>query len=297
MRLKGENMSQERARELVDLFDSGWDEYLREEVEEALTLREEITPLLLDILEKISADPAKYAAEDHFSQNYGVALLAHFREPKAHLPLIKAFNLPQEQLDLIWGDMVTESFPGLACRTAHGDYAAIQELVLDRNAYEFLRGAAMECIVLAVARGEMSRDEALVFYASLMADETLAEPDDYFWSGIVTDLLDLYPGDLINGINDLYAKGYISEGEISVPEIDKVMADGLERTLAQLPERLAWRVPEDVHKYISWFACFRPDEQRVVPASQSILASLKKKKAKSKVKRKQAKAAKRRNKK
>lgn len=288
-------MSQERAAELVELFDTIWDVYLHDEVDEAITLQEEITPLLLDILHQVVADPQKYADEEHFANNYAVTLLAHFREPKAHLPILKAFNLPQEQLGLIWGDMVTEKFPALACRTAHGNYDAIKEIVLDKGAYEFLRASAMECIVLAVAMGEISRDDALSYYESLLNDDTLADPDDFFWSGIAGDLMDLYPGELLERIRELYAKGYISENEISVQELDNVMAAGLEGAIEKLPARLAWRVPEDVHKYISWFACFRENKRETKPAVQSNHSPLNKKKEKSRVKRKQAKSSKRKN--
>jgi hypothetical protein len=295
--MKGTFMSRKRAVELVELFDSVWDVYLRDEVEEALTLREEITPLLLDILHAIADDPVKYAEEEHFAHNYAVTLLAHFREPQAHQPIIDAFNLPEEQLDLIWEAMVTERFTAIACRTAQGNYEAIKALVRDRNAFVFLRAPAMECISLAVALGEITREEALAFYESLLSDETLAEPGDYFWASVVGDLLDIYPGDLTDRIRDLYARGYVSEMEVSLREVDEVMADGLDKALERQAERLAWRVPEDVHRYISWFACFRSDENGGEAVGQLTNKSLQKKKAKSRVKRKQAKASKRKNRK
>lgn len=53
----------------------------------------------------------RYAAEDRNAHTYAVALLAHFRETKAHLPLIRAFTIPDEQREFIWGDMLTETFP------------------------------------------------------------------------------------------------------------------------------------------------------------------------------------------
>jgi uncharacterized protein DUF1186 len=288
-------MSRERALELVEIFDWLDGTYKREEVEEALTLRNEITPLLIRVLEDVVADPQTYADEERFAHNYAVAILAHFEEPSAHLPIIKAFSLPREQLDWIWGDMVTERLPALLCRTAGGNYDAVKTLVLNREAEEFVRASAMESVMLAVARGELSRDEAISFYATLF-DESLAESDDYFWSAIVGDLLDLYPGELIQEIRGLYDKGLAREGDISRSEIEEVMDDGLENALAKLPEKLSWRIPDGVHSYISWFACFHEHEQGAA-AANPLFREQKKKKEKARIKRKQSKAAKRKNRK
>jgi hypothetical protein len=289
-------MSHERAKELVELFKDFTGTYLLAEVEEALIIREEITPLLIGILEEVAADPVEYVELDRFGHEYAVALLAHFREPAAHLPIIRAFSLPPETLDLIWGDMITETLPALLCRTACGDYDAIKGLVLNQDAEQFVRTAAMESLLLAVASGDLPRDEAIAFYANLF-DESLARPDENFWPGLVNNLLDLYADELIGEIRDLYAKGRVKEWDISTAEIDEILADGLDATLAKLPQKLARRVPEDIHSYISWFACFKENDQLPKSHAPSPLKALKKLKTKARNKRKQGKAAKRKNRK
>jgi hypothetical protein len=65
-----------RAKELVAAFDVFNGKYRREEVEEALTLQEEITPLLISILDDIAADlPENPAgqARAHYPGSSGVA--------------------------------------------------------------------------------------------------------------------------------------------------------------------------------------------------------------------------------
>ncbi len=283
-----------RAEELIAIFDVFDGRYRREEVEEALTLQDEITPLLISILEDLAADPVKYVAEDHYAETYAVALLAHFREKKAHLPIIRAFSIPDEQREFIWSDMLTETLPALLCRTSGGDYAHILEVVRDRDAYEFLRASAMEALKLGIACGNLPREEGIALFATLF-DETLAEPDDYFWAALVCDLLDIYPGELIAEIRDLFARGFVFEGHVSLKEVEEVMADGLDAAMTKLEDRREWRLPEDVHRYISWFACFR-EKESVAPYQQvSPLKALTKQKAKARAKRKQSKASKRKN--
>ena len=65
-----------RANELVAAFDVLEGRYLREEVEEAIACRDEITPLLIAILEEMASDPVGYAAGEHFAETYAVVLLA-----------------------------------------------------------------------------------------------------------------------------------------------------------------------------------------------------------------------------
>ena len=289
-------MSRDRAKELVALFKNFTGTYLLAEVEEALIIREEITPLLIGLLEEVAADPDEYVEFGRFGHEYAVVLLAHFQEPAAHLPIIRAFSLPPETLNLLWGDMITENLPAFLCRTACGNYDAIKGLVLNRDAEEYVRTAAMESLLLAVASGDLTRDEVIAFHGALF-DESLARPDENFWPGLVNNLLDLYPGELIGQIRDLYAKGRVQEWDISTAQIDEVMTEGLDATLAKLPQNLARRVPEDIHSYISWFACFKENDQLTKSDAPPPRKALNNLKTKARNKRKQGKAAKRKNRK
>ena len=289
-------MSHDRAKELVELFKDFNGTYLLAEVEEALIIKAEITPLLIGLLEEMAADPEEYVDFGRVGHEYAVALLAHFREPAAHLPIIRAFSLPPEALDMIWGDMITETLSALLYCTACGNYDEIKGLVLNRDAEEYVRTAAMESLLLAVASGALTRDEVIAFYGTLF-DENLARPDENFWPGLVNNLLDLYPGEFIGQLRDLYAKGRVQEWDIGTAEIDEILAEGLDATLAKLPPILARRVPEDIHRYISWFACFKENDQLPKSHAPSPLKALNNQKAKARNKRKQGKAAKRKNRK
>ncbi len=46
--------------------------------------------------------------EDHYANVYAAALLGYFQEPSAHLPIIRAFCIGNEEKEELWGDMVTE---------------------------------------------------------------------------------------------------------------------------------------------------------------------------------------------
>lgn len=281
-----------RAQELVAAFDEFTGKYKRGEMEEALTLKEEITPLLLAILDDLTTEPERYVAENHYAETYAVALLAHFREQRAHIPIIRAFSIPDDSRDCIWGDMLTETLPALLCRTSGGDYTQILQIVRNRDAYEFLRTSAMEALKLGIVCGDLSRKEGLAQFATLF-DESLAEPGDYFWSSLVCDLLDLYPDEFIDKIRELFDNGFVHEGDVSLDDVERTMAKGYDAVMVELEEKREWRLSEDVHDYLSWFACFREKSPSLVNNGQmSSQKSDNKKKEKARNKRKQAKKSK-----
>lgn len=283
-----------RAEELIAAFDEFTGRYKREEMEEAITLQEEITPLLLNILEEVIADPQGYADELHHAETYAVALLAHFREEKAHLPIIRAFSIPDEPRDYIWGDMLTETFPAVLCRTSGGDYTHVMALIRNRNAYEFTRASAMEAIKLGMLCGHLTRKECLALYESLF-EERLAEPGDFFWGSLVCDLLDLHAVELREKIDALFDKGFIYEGEVSLEDVEQSFSVGYEEAMRRLDDKREWRLPEDLHDYVSWFACFSEKPSTGLLQAPSPLKAQKKQKEKDRNKRKQAKQSKRKN--
>ena len=295
-------MSRERAAQLLEIFDRFDGEYKEAEVNEALSLREEMVPLLIGLLEEVAEQSESFLEFGRFAHNYAVPLLAHFREPATHLPIIRAFTLPGETLDAVWGEVMTESLAALLCRTAGSDYRAVKALALDQEADTFVRAAALEALKLGVAQGDLARDEALAFYASLF-DDGLAAADELFWTSLVFELLDLYPGELIGKIRDLYDKGLVTEEFASFDKIEKIVDGGLEQALAKLPGRLAQRSPDDVHEYISWFGCFHDadadwdDPEYFSAGEASLQKSQQCKKQKARKHRKKAKAAKRKNRK
>ena len=285
-----------RTKELITDLDAVPEKYLRKEMEEAVSLREEITPLLIDILEEIVVDPVRYIEEGHSAEIYAVALLAHFRETKAHIPIIRAFSIPDEQREFIWNDMLTETLPALLCRTAGGDYSAVMEIIRNRDAYEYLRTSALEALKLGIASGDLPRDKGMALFATLF-DETLADPEEYFWASLVMDLLDLYPEELISEIRDLFARGFVFEGEVALKNVEDEMAEGYDKAMEKLQKQAGWSLPDDVHGYISNFACFRRIEEKPPVRHGSPANAQKKQKQKERSNRKKAKVSKRKNRK
>jgi hypothetical protein len=190
---------------------------------------------------------------------YAVSLLSHFRETAAHRAIIRAFTVPREQLEELWGDMITETLPTLLHRTCGGSLDRIRALVVDREVDPFVRGAAIEALTFAVAEGVADRDETVAFLEGLFTGEE-AEADSFFWSNLVATLCDLHPGDSMELIRRAYADNLVQQDYIAPEDVERSLALDRAEAMEALRERTRRRMPADLHRYISWFAEFQPKE-------------------------------------
>ena len=81
-------------------------------VDAAIALKDEITPHLIGVLEKLLANPNDYIANpDHYGHIYAVILLGYFGEPRAHEVIVDVFSLPGRVSNDLFGDIITEYLP------------------------------------------------------------------------------------------------------------------------------------------------------------------------------------------
>ncbi len=252
-------MSDFDVKALLYAFDQMGDTYLREEVEEALQHREELTPHLIKIIESVADNPLLYSLEQRNAHVYAATLLSEFGEPAAHLPFIRAFSIPEEQLVDIWGDMTTETLPTLLYRTSDGSLDTIKNLVVHRNVDQFVRCAAMEALSYVVAFQPFHRDEVVRFLQGLFTGNE-AERDSYYWGNLAATLCDLHPGESMDILRRAFEEGLIHPTFISQENIDQANAKTLEEAMERLRSWVTSRMPADVHAYISWFTEFHQDE-------------------------------------
>ncbi len=274
-----------RIAELIQAFDVFDGTYKRDEVDEAVNLKEEITSRLIGILEDVVRDPAAYVEEDHYANVYAAVLLANFREPAAHLPIIRAFCVPDKERENLWGDMVTATLPALLYQTCNGSFDAIKELACNKEAYTFVRGAALEALTYAVAFGTLKRQEVIDFFSSLFTGNE-DDQDSDIWSYIVTLFCDIHPEGAMETIRLAYDEGLVSPGYVGLEEVEKELARDKDEVLAELRVHVERSVPTDVHEYCSWFSCFREegDEPLSLPELAYSEQAIAKPKGKKKVK-------------
>ncbi len=257
-------MSTPDIQQLLSQFDLLSVTYMQTEVEEALTRQEEITPHLVRIIEEVGENPMRYALEGHNAHVYAALLLSHFREPAAHLPLIRAFSIAEEQLVELWGDTTTETLPTMLYQTCNGSTEAIKELINNRDVDQYVRCAAMEALSYVVAFDTTKRDEVVGFFQGLFTGTEAAE-DSYFWGNLTATLCDLHPQDSMEIIRKAFADDIVRKGFIALEDVEDANERDRESAMESLRTWVTARMPADVHGYISWFSEFNQEEYTSPP--------------------------------
>jgi transcription termination factor NusB len=144
---------------------------------EAVRLREEITPYLLDSLDYMTDNAQKLMDEadnedaEHKYYDLHISamhLLAQFKEKRAFPKLARLMNVDDETVDYILGDTLTERYAAILRDTYDGNIAPLKVVIENRDASEFVRGTALRGYRLISQAGFISREEAVEYFRSLI---------------------------------------------------------------------------------------------------------------------------------
>jgi len=268
--------------------------YEREAVDSAIAHREEITPYLIESLEKLAANPAVLEDEEYYLYIYAVFLLGHFQEIRAHGAIVEVFGLSDGAAYELFGDIITENLPIILFNTCGGNFDLIKSLILNRQADEYARGSAARALVFAVAAGLLPREEAMTFFSTVFTGEE-AEPDSAFW-GLITDcVLDLQPQELMPLIEEADARGLLDGSFLVDEDFSRALNQSIDQCLEDVRREMQRDSLDDLHRQMSWWASFKNEEEfPFVPFTDSTTKKSKKEK-KQKKKKKMAKASRRKN--
>jgi hypothetical protein len=86
--------------------------YPRAHVNAALSMRAEITPHLIEVLDAMWADPDRFISDESYTGHFFAAmLLGYWGETAAHKVLIDLALLPEHRIDVLFGEFIVEDLP------------------------------------------------------------------------------------------------------------------------------------------------------------------------------------------
>jgi hypothetical protein len=233
----------------------------RRALEQAMAMKEAITPELLAILEyAIEYIDDVVDDERYMAHMYAMYLLAQFQETRAYPLIVRFFSIPGEVTLDVTGDLVTESLHRILASVSGGDTGLIEALIVNRDANEYVRDAAMRALLVPVARGERPREEVMATYQSLFRGGLEREPS-LAWGGLVSCCCDLYPEDVLDDIEQAYSEGLVDEGFIDQEWVIETMARGKGEVLAELRADARYNIIDDTIREMEWWACFDQTEK------------------------------------
>jgi len=251
--------NEELIKDILKSFEKYDGIYKRQEMEDAVNLKQEITPHLLAILDKVIAEPKKCLENDYYSHLYALTLLVHFKEPKAHEKIVKIALLEDKLPDDILGDTITEGLDDYLYCTCDGNVQSIIAIILNKEAYEYSRTSAMSALNLCVAANYISREKVLEFYSGLFTGKE-SDFQSYFWSSLGSSICELAPEKKhLNIIKQAFADDLIDRWFLDEEDIEKVSNISPEEALVKIKQRS--RETNGIHDWMSWWACFDKEKK------------------------------------
>jgi len=245
--------------EILQQLDDPDASYQWDAVDAAVEHKDEITPLLLQRLEAVSRDPQLWLDFDSPGLLYTIVLLAHFRESAAHAALLRLARQPDEIIEPLLGDAITETLPVALWQTRGGDLEGVRGLVDERVASPWSRSIAAEVITWGALFGTLDREDTLAWLAQRLDDPAFAAPGDWARDGVLLALLDLYPQSYESVVRAWLRSSDEPEGDsVGEADLDAVLAQDREAFLEGRREEIGARIPDDIHDYLWHWAGFQP---------------------------------------
>ena len=207
-----------------------------EAIELAGERRAEIAPQLIAEIEDCAAGRRAGIEGFYYLTDIACHLLAEWRDERGFKPLLSLLASPHREM---LGDSITESVAALLARTYDGDIAALQSLILDQAADEFVRDAALGAYVLLVKEGKETRADARAFLLAFFAQQP--HRTDYIWNGWIDAVSELQFEDLVPQVRQLFDGGAIDETWLEYEDFEAMFENA--PNTPQVSSQLAYQSP------------------------------------------------------
>ena len=178
--------------------------YPFEAMEAAISNQAEITPILLNALDK-AIDEKEDLDKDYFLHALGKFLLAQFKETLAFPKLVKLLEMDGNSLNWILSDTLSEEYHAILFSTFNGDLQLLKNIIENDYYYVFARGAALSAYENLVLAEEIKAEDWQIYLSKLLAEQN----DATFKSFVVEMIENSHFYDLIPEVRKEYTLGKI----------------------------------------------------------------------------------------
>jgi len=175
---------------VLNALSEDWPEPPQEALASADSHRQALVDPLLLALERGIANPTGASSEEAMLFAYALYLLAKWREPRAYPWVVRWLSLPGDAPFDLAGDIVTQDGSRLLAGVCDGDLTILEALVLDRQANEYGRGAAVGALSHLAAWAEVPR-ESVVEHFLWLAREGLEREPGHVWDCLAVACADV----------------------------------------------------------------------------------------------------------
>ena len=226
-------------------------------LEAATAQREEITPALIEILEKTAADAEEVAGqEDYMAHLYALLLLGQFREKRAQPVVEKLLTLPDDVLEDLCGDFAADDLPRVLASVCGGETESIKALALNAEADPIGRSAALDTLVILAVNGMAKREDVASFLGELYRGG-LERKMSPVWDMLASCTVELGATDLTDELTKAFEEKLIDPEVFSLKDAKAEMSRDPEVILRVLRANPHFTLIGEVAREMSGWACFR----------------------------------------
>lgn len=195
---------------------------------------EESRPALHAILAK-AADGEAQSEEEKMLAFRGLHILGGARDTQAYPPLLRLLRRPNDELEDLLGDAITQGLAQIVAGVFDGDVEALLETASDGSIDEFIRQALLGAATFLAWEGRVERDRMQRFLERFYEDR-LAADDDIAWIGWLDAIALLGLRELAPLVHRAWDEGRIPMGILERSDFENDLAE-------------AERAPDDIGRF------------------------------------------------
>ncbi|CQR52747.1 DUF1186 domain-containing protein [Paenibacillus riograndensis] len=230
----------------------------REELEEIISRKEEAIPHLLEIMRELQAHPQLAEDPARLDFMYSAYLLSQFRVTALFPILVELFSLPEELLDMIFDDILTDAGGRMLASVYDGDLSLLKRLIENGEASEYARGQGLRALTILVYEGQILRETAISYVKELLTSKRV-DSDYYFYAEIVCDAVDLYPEEVYADIEKLYEDEALDPYVILLDEVKATLQMSQAEAMQRKSTQESYQYINDIHAEMENWVCFQPE--------------------------------------
>jgi hypothetical protein len=230
-------------------------------IQAALSRKDEMIPLLLRVLGDAVFE-VETEDDDTMAPLFALYILSQLREQMAFPLIIELACLPEERLDYMIGDALTEALPQFIGSTYDGNLKKIQALIEDSQVVIWSRDAALRSLLILFKAGILEREFILNYLKNLFHHPSFIDDEDAMAS-LIGVACDLYPDEIYTEIKEAYEKERVNSTWIGIKDVERTLQLGKEEVLRRdIYENSHCDLITDVIKKTSWWAYAKESEEK-----------------------------------
>lgn len=180
----------------------------REELELISANRDEAIPCLRDAVEKAVREKEDLA--DNYSLHlYGIFLLAQFQDRAFFPKLMRLASLPEDTLDFLIGDVLTEDLGSILYNTYNGDINLLKQAIRNEQVSDYARAEMLDVMGQLYLDRTLEKREFQDFLREIANNEDCI--GDYIYTATANMICCCHFTDMLPELRCLYWDGRVDE--------------------------------------------------------------------------------------